>query len=507
MKNRLYIQLGRAGDILNVLPLLQRDAERSCDPPVIMVAREFAALLEGITYAHVVVWPGAFNDILGAYKVAEVMADQMSCEIICTQIYGNAISGPEHCTSFMRQSWDQVPGAPPWGTLPLLFDHRDLTRERGVKNQLVRTTGKPYIVTALSGTSSPFPHAVNLLRYLRAHLSVDFEIVDISGFMAPRFYDLITLLEDAHAVVAVDSGVLHLMHAAPRTPVVAFVTREPSPWHGTPWRANHVGRFYYDEAPECFMRAMNLAANPRLDQPSIFHAWTCSGQIDPETSRRMTFARNTWKAENDLSRGRWHERPLLEVLGLRTSYTDEDVKDTQPCPFIKDVITRAAHGARPFDVIAYTNADVCFTPGLTGWVLDKTARQGCAFTHRWDYHARLVQPFRSETEVAGLDWYPGSDAFFFTVAWWRKHRDEMPDMICGREKVDEVLRQLIKRHGGLEIHCAIYHEKHPSFWEDPDNFEMNPGNQHNRRLARKWFLKTGYAPDDHDWWQIPATPI
>lgn len=502
MKRRLYIQLGRAGDILNVLPLLRLDFERTAQRPLLLVAEPYRPLLDGVAYVEPIVWRGAFEDVAGAWPVAEELAKRHDAELVPTQIYGNNITTIRTASSFARQSWDQAPGAPPWGTLPLVFDRRDPTREAGVRNQLLqRAAGKPYIVMALAGESSPFEHAGALRSYVRNKLGRDFAIVDVSGFLAPRFYDLLALLEGAHAIVTVDSGVLHLAHAAPSTPVIAFVAREPTKWHGTAWRPQHAARFYYDEAPECFASLVETIYTPTLYQPMIQHVWSHFGAVDEETARRMEFARATWRAEYAAT-ARWIPRPVENDFGLRTSAA---IGDPRPVGYVADAIDHAAAGAASGDVIAFTNADVCLTPGITGWVLDHCARAGAAFTHRWDFD-RLDEPLRSESDVVRGDWYPGSDAFFFTAKWWRRHRGEYPEMFVGREQCDEVLRQLVKRHGGLEIHGAVYHERHPSFWCEGDNRESNPGNVHNRRLARKWFLRTGYGPNDPEWWAIPGQP-
>lgn len=336
MKNRLFIQLGRVGDILNVLPLCKhwRDTTGLC--PWLMVADKFLQVLDGVTYVQPLLFSGDFENMVGAWPLAETVAneEQMQSEIVCTQIYGDAIAANHTASSFVRQSWDQVPGAPPWGTLPLVFDRRDASREVGVKSFLTqRTAGKPYVVLALSGNSSPFPHAAELQRYLRAKLGKDFAIVDVSAFVAPRFYDLIHLIEGAHCVVTIDSGLLHLAHAAPDTPVVAFITREPSKWHGTAWRPNHAARFYYDEAPECFAEVVEqIASAGSRPVTLIHHASAFFGTPDEETQRRLTFAGKTWAAE--YVTGRWIP-VFVKEEGARTS---KDIGDKFPVPFLRDVI-------------------------------------------------------------------------------------------------------------------------------------------------------------------------
>jgi hypothetical protein len=505
MKKRMYIQLGRVGDILNVLPLCRRDFIETGVRPVLMVAEKFCGLLDGVTYVEPFVFGGRFEDISLAYDVAEPFAEKLGVELVCTQIYGEGLYAAASCSSFLREAWARDPRAPAWGTLPLVFDRRDPTREAGVSNQLMkRSTGKPYIVLALSGTSSPFPENVSLSTYLRNKLGKTFDFVDVSGFIAPRFYDLLALLEGAHALVTVDSGLLHLAAALPSLDVFAFVTRWPSAWHGSAWRAQHAARFYYDEAPECFASLVDaILRGNDANRPSIQHAWThFTGAETDETNRRNAFARSTWRSE--YATGRWIDREFAERHSSRSS---ADLGDPCPIPFMRDVIDHADSYAAPDDLIAWTNADSCFTPGLTGRIVDVVSRTGCAYTHRWDFYKPFGRPLRNEAEVKRGEWYMGTDACFFTARWWRRHRDEYPDLLVGREQNDEILRQLIKRHGGLEIPAAIYHEKHASFWEHAGNREQNPGNAYNRRLAVRWFLRNGYGPNDWRWWAIPESPF
>jgi hypothetical protein len=500
MTRRLYLQLGRLGDLLNVLPLCYRDFISTGQRPLLMVAESFASILEGVTYVEPIRFAGAFEDIALAYPLAEKIAEERGASVVCTQIYANGLCSTEVCSSFMRESWDRVPKAPAWGTLPLVLDNRSLEREAAVKTHLLqRSTGKPYVVVALSGTSSPFAEAQALTRYLRGKLGTAFDFIDVSAYIAPKFFDLLGVLEGAHCLLTIDSGPLHLAPAIPSLPVIPFITREPSLWHGSAWRPQHVTRFFYDEAPECFAGVADAVTHARKPafRPRIWHVWS---EYTPEgdTARRTAFARQTWWAEYE--KAKWRPLPFPAEAQGRDS---GEVGDERPMPFVSDLVDYVlAHNPDPKAIIALTNADVCFTPGLSGWILDKVPRHGAAFSHRWDF-PKLVNPLTSEAAVKRGKWYPGSDAFFFTVEWWNAHRDEYPDMILGREQCDEVLRQLVKRHGGVEIPGAIYHEKHESFWEQEGS---NAGNRHNRRLARQWFLRTGYGPNDPQWWKLPDRP-
>ncbi len=511
MKSRLYLQLGRAGDILNVLPLLRRDFLATGVKPSIIIGKEFSRLFEGITYAEPIVWGGAFEELIPASIHAAKIAEQRGLDLVCTQIYGADFYGSEDCFSFMRESWSKVPDAPAWGSLPLVFDRRDTAREADVKALLMRGKNAPngYIVTALSGKSSPFPWATQLRERIEIEARQrNMAVIDVSGFLTDRFFDLLGLLEGALSIVSIDSGVLQLAHACPKVPVVAFITRDPSPWHGTPWRPQHVARYFYDEAPDCIAEAAIAAIIGWPERRRrIFHVWSHFQKdgIDAETRRRMDVAHGTWAAE--YAQGAWVATEYSQQHAWRSS-GDAPIEDPRPMPFWRDMIDLAmANNPADGEIIALTNADVCFVPGLTGIVMDAVTRHGAAYTHRWDFHRPISAPLANEAEIRRGEWYPGSDAFFFSAGWWRENGHEFPDMILGREKNDEVLRLLIKRHGGVEIPGAIYHEKHPSFWEHHGQLEKNPGNQFNRALAAKWFRVTALAPNDPVWWIHPAGDV
>lgn len=490
----LFLQTGRAGDILNALPLAQRHMLKTGERPLFMVAKAYAELLEGVSYVQPVIFEGEFTDTLAAIFKAR----QLTSNVVVSQIYGKAISNREMCTSFARESWAAANSDVPWGTLPLLIDKRDTAREAALLAKHWPRVAGPVVLTALRGTSSPFPFARDFAANLPRMLGKEFTVVDISGVKAERFYDLLGLFDRAACLVTIDTGHLHLAHASD-VPVVALITRSPSRWHGSPWRPNHAGRFYYDEFPAVMSGAVAAikAAVASAERPRLVHTWADWRRDwpDAETCRRMDVAEASWAMEYAAAPGYW--RPAKFNIAARDS---THVGDTMPIPFLKDVLEHAASFCRTdSDVIAFTNSDVCFAPGITGHVLEHMTRNGCAFTHRWDFD-RLYSPFATEGMVRKGKFYPGSDAFFFTRAWWREHGWEYPDMLLGREKNDEVLRQLIKLHGGEEIEACIYHEKHRSFWEARENFESNRGNIYNRQLATKWFINTGLTENDFIWW-------
>jgi hypothetical protein len=168
--------------------------------------------------------------------------------------------------------------------------------------------------------------------------------------------------------------------------------------------------------------------------------------------RRTQIARDSWVPE--YKTGRWIPVEFTESVQTRSAVV---VGDPHALPFVQDVIWNAMKYAfTENDIIAVTNADVGFAPGLTGRILDVVGRHGAAYAHRFDFK-RLDAALVHDGQIRSGEFYPGSDAFFFTKSWWRDHGKDFGDYIWGREHWDEALRQLIKYYGGAEIRPAIYH--------------------------------------------------
>lgn len=492
MTRKIFVQLGRAGDILNALPLAHDYHIRTGERPYFMIARAFASILDGVTYVEPVVFDGEFEDIHRAmFQARSITPDVTLC-----QIYARNLIVKEGTTSFARESWRQAGATAPWGSLPLVLDHRDPVREAALCTRLLgRADGRPVILVATGGHSSPFPYARMILRELRAHFGQMYSVIDLSQVQAERLYDLLGVYDRAHCLVAIDTAHQHLA-AASSVPVVALVTRDPSPWHGSPWRPGQVGRFFYDEFPDCIGSFLRKVRHAHRKPPTIIHTWADWREPVGDTKRRMDVAQASWRNEYDT--GRWAPLEMKSTTAVRDGRV---VGDPHPVPFARDVIEwGVTHAESDDDIIALTNADVGFAPGLTGHIIDHIERRGCAFTHRRDFY-KVQQPFVHEGDVRRGNFYPGSDAFFFTVGWWKAHEGEYADYLMGREHWDEVLRQLIKYHGGMGIEYAIWHEWHVSFWCDTQRWTL-PGNLHNAELKKRWFADTGFQPEDFRWFKV-----
>ena len=476
-----YLLLGRSGDLCTLLPALKRQADLVKRPVDLIVSQDYAALLSGVSYVNPVVFPGTFD------RPNEALAWSRRSAINCT-VYGVNFWRPSECWAFDREIWHRSRCDTPFGYLPLVFDRRSVEREQALADRVLPKTQRPIVLTSLRGTSSPFQKPTEFLDGLKARLP-DFEVVDTSGIVAEKPYDLLGLYQRAAALVAIDSMPLHLSRATPQLNTIALITDGPTPWHRTSWRPHHSLRLLYSEAHDNLERvAAQIISNAK--RPTVHLVYSQSNSPDASTQRRLDIAK-AGRAAEMRAFPFWELVKFVQPAGRSAaSFGDK------PLPFVRDMIEQAFTAcATDDDIIAITNADIGFTPGITGMILETVGRHGAAFAHRWDF-SHVSRPAMNEAETKRARWYAGSDLFVFTKRWWRANGVFFPDMVLGREAWDMVMRNLIKKTCGLEaeLHNAIWHERHQSPWEQQKD---SGGNRHNRALAQGWLDKHG--GDWNDW--------
>jgi len=94
------IELGRYGDIINILPVCRHIAE-AYEKPHLMVSREFASVLDGVSYVvpEIVDWP---NDCL---QQAMTLAKKKFPIVLRAQIWGKGHIQEHECASYNKESW------------------------------------------------------------------------------------------------------------------------------------------------------------------------------------------------------------------------------------------------------------------------------------------------------------------------------------------------------------------------------------------------------------------
>ena len=229
-----------------------------------------------------------------------------------------------------------------------------------------------------------------------------------------------------------------------------------------------------------------------LDSLSVrlFHVFSEYRPRERATRRRMKCATQSWERERRRTKC-WVPTPVCETN-----------RSLDGLPFIRDLISVGIERAALSDIIVLTNADTNFVVGLTEKIVAGVKAHGAVYCHRWDFSSLEFPegPIEGSQLPAG-QWYGGSDLFAFYSEWWNHHGSVFPDMILGREAWDLIMRLTIRRGGGVEVHHAIYHEIHDSAWERP-GMKLNPGNNHNLKLARQWIERYGGNWDD--WRRSPV---
>jgi hypothetical protein len=509
MPTKTFIHLGRYGDVLNTLPLLKHRADEGHVVQQVIAAK-YADVLDGVSYVRPIVYPGAFEDLRGALDFAR-MHDPKAVNL---QVYGKDMPMKRHTTSFVIEQWQRAGLDRLWGTLPLVLDRRDATREAALLAQVRGTDARPLVLLAVSGYSSPFHGAAELVRMVQDRFGDRANVVVLDAVKATRVYDLLGLFDAAACLVTIDTMHMHLAQGS-RVPVIGLATDGPTPWHASARRPGMVCYAHYHEWParaEEILSAIGeripppskpmkkkrtattksapppTAAAPRVAaavqrDPRIIHTYPAYAATG-DAARRQQTAQQSWQRAYTEA---WTAAPYAVEAGARSA---RDIGDARDLPFVVDMVEAAiaTHQLNDHDVVLLTNSDACLADGITFELQHLCALHGACYTHRWDFPWSVEHIDRKGIHTG--KWYPGSDAFAFTVWWWRKHSAAYPDMLMGAEYVDAVLRQLIKRHAHpqAELHLAVYHEQHANAWSRDRH---SAANLHNARLARAWFAQHG----------------
>jgi hypothetical protein len=472
---RVYINLGRTGDAIASVPLCWLYYKETGKKAALMVHRQFSSFLEGISYIQPEIWDGDWKDIGSARARARGLGYK---EVIVAQIYGYGIKVGRKTGSFITESWHQVGRLGDFGA-PLVFDRRNFHREAELAAKL--PTGKPIVLVAADGVSSPFAHREELFTSLRQHLGDTANVVDLADYRTPHFHDFIGLFDRACCLVTIDTGFGQLACAS-KVPVVALAAFQPSTWHSSPRRPQHIAYIRYNEFHQKkkeLLHAVSLAVG-KFRKPCIHHVWAGIG-MGADSLRRHNVAKVTWEREA-LDYGAWQDCRITENVIKRSA---KDLGDPAQLPYIHDMLNIAASRAsHDDDVLLLTNADICLIPGVAREIAAKCADAGATYCHRWDFPLVVTHIERGQIDKGR--WYIGADLFACTHRWWIANRDQLPPFVLGRECWDWVFRLLIDKRGGGQIEKGIYHEKHASPWEVSRGLA---GNVHNRSYARAWLVK------------------
>jgi hypothetical protein len=236
-KQVTILQLGRYGDIVNLLPVAKQLADNGALVHWI-VSNRFKDALSGVSYVTPIVFPKNPEDLPAAIKWSSKVSRG---PLLVTQVACNPEKwGPT--LNYQQENWERA-GCWDGRSLPLVFDRRNADREKALWESLNVPPGKPVCLLSLCGKSSPFRE-----RELVAKTARDipgFHVVDISDLRAESVIDLAGIIDRSSALVSVDTLTLHLAYAT-KTPVVALTNDKP--WLATTPRPNWVLSLPYNQA-------------------------------------------------------------------------------------------------------------------------------------------------------------------------------------------------------------------------------------------------------------------
>ena len=499
------IELGRFGDIINILPVARLIAER-WGKPAFMVNREFASVLDGVSY----VIPHIFEPEFGRVKQAIDLANKTYSVVINAQVWGVDFNTERKCPAYNLESW-RIAGFEKEFHNPTLlpeFDKRDLEQEAAIFKRL--TNGKPLLLLKAHGAlSAPFKSGARLEVLMRARFEPEYQVVELGSVKTPHIYDLLGLYDRAVLLVTIDTMTLHLA-AASGVPVVALVNHDA--WVSSLPRCHCVAKINYKVAepnPEVVVQAVEEALKTATHRPmpsvapisppirKLLHS------VERHEEPRSPRKERAWKSWDTL-----YQNGVIPCHYWNYKRDATNIGDPRKLPYLKDVLQFAMDQAQNEDIVVLTNDDLLLHPGIIQVLLWHVSIFSACSSRRLD----LKRPIENLNETPKIllplgKHHVGRDLFAFKKSWLIQYWDQIGDFILGASDWDLALTCLIRLHHGmisdrrsmdLNQHPAempvgyVLHEIHNPFWLRPDNVNAAPSQIHNRMLFKAW--ATQYLP-------------
>jgi len=245
--------VGATGDVISLLPLFKKWADEGRRSRLI-VSPTYASLLDGVSYVDVQVLDEPWVKRSANLSVIERAVRKATADLPLNKVVwltprpGTMPHGPR-TTSFITWMWSECGELRAWDTLPLVFDRRSPAREAALVQQF--HDGRPLILLATTGFSSPFPHRNKLFSLVSSQFP-ECNVLDMAAVKAERFYDLLGLMEVASCLITIDTAHWHLAQACD-VPTIALA-QDSELWKGSPMSRRHLlhcrYRDYEARAPE-----------------------------------------------------------------------------------------------------------------------------------------------------------------------------------------------------------------------------------------------------------------
>ena len=216
----VFVQLGRFGDLILLLPAFLELYVRHGHKPRVIVSWEYASVLDGVSYVESTVLPvDWYRGMPEARKFAANLSGAPARVLQCHGHEWGVDIGK--WPNYMASMWDRAGfTVEEMKGLPMIFDRRNREREAALVASCRGTDPRPMLLINGAGISSPFggwPYVAEMARQL-----TQFNVVDIGPFKAERIYDLLGLMDAAAGMVTIDSAPLHLAKGS-KLPYIALL--------------------------------------------------------------------------------------------------------------------------------------------------------------------------------------------------------------------------------------------------------------------------------------------
>lgn len=248
----------KTGDVLSALPIIHHAAITTKERPAVMIARQYASILERVPYVTPMIFNGDWQDLKGALRLAK----RHSSRVVCLSTYGREFPVEHRTSSFVLDQYDRAGILSLWDKLPLVIEYKPRL-----------PFGRPTILFADHSQSSPFLHKQDL-HALLVESFPSHQIIRLSDIKLPHICDFVGWFDQADALVTIETVHLHLS-AATTKPVFAWAADKPSKWSGSAWskRFSFFGRYgeFEERKTEMVEAIKDTLAGIRKPEPMVLN--------------------------------------------------------------------------------------------------------------------------------------------------------------------------------------------------------------------------------------------
>ena len=453
------VQLGRIGDIINILPLAWyffRNQKRV----KLIVHRTMAHVLDRVTYVEPVIWDGDIDDPDGAKSLAEGV-------VLVPQLFSKNGLRKAGTGSWQSDQYKFCGYLDRFNRYAPDFDKRDFDEELRLWQRVSEYKRSPIIACNFKSYSSPFVSGI------AEKMKNDYpDLIDLSELHVEHYTDLLGVLDRCDLVVTVDTSTLHLLQAS-HVPYIAILNDK---WGGSiprrkPVATMRYSEFKYEKLKTCIKKALQ------------------SKKWEPESVVHVVMMRQTSDYRLIRARSSWDE---IYVSGVVPLHIWKWPRVFMGRPYLRDALYAAAD-LKGDNAIVFTNDDVIITQHTIDYCLMRLKYYPIVLGARTDLPEK-----RGERHI-------GRDLLAVRSSWLRDNMEKIPDFLIGGPFWDFALLYFTRKLNDIKCEDVaalfpecdlplglVMHDFHPSAWAGSDALPLHKQNQ---TFCKLLMSECGFNPD------------